>query len=397
MEIDRKNMYRFPWSKTDNPGGWVEITDKCNMTCLGCYRSKLEGHRELGDIQQDILDTLRLTNCDSMTISGGEPLIYPRLTEVIRYMADLKIKPSLTTNGENLTPDFLHELKKAGLVSVRFHIDRFQKRTGWEGKSEEELNRLRQYYADMLYREGGIQCGFHVTVYRSNLDEIPVIAGWAMKNIHKVSHISFIAYRALPSDERLLFFADGRQIKAPLLFSETDNNNISITSEEMFGKISSKFPELRPCAYLNGSTKYETNKYLVAVNVGSKNMHYGIMGAKMIELTQVFFHLFKRKYYSFLRSSNAGKKLFLFSIIDKEIRRSFSNFLLGSLKNPMRLFQKIYIQNIHFQQPNEIIDGQANLCDDCCNMMTYKGKLINHCRLDEYRLYGCALQVVRMN
>ena len=110
MQIDRTKLYRFPWSKTDNPGGWVEVTDECNMVCPGCYRSTLSGHRPLEEVKQDILDTRRLTNCDCMTIAGGEPLIYPHLTEVIKFISDLKLKPVLFTNGEGMDPGRLAEL-----------------------------------------------------------------------------------------------------------------------------------------------------------------------------------------------------------------------------------------------------------------------------------------------
>lgn len=30
---------------TDNPGGWIEVTDHCNLHCPGCYRKRTEGRR----------------------------------------------------------------------------------------------------------------------------------------------------------------------------------------------------------------------------------------------------------------------------------------------------------------------------------------------------------------
>ena len=77
--IKRSDLYRFPWSKTDNPGGWIEVTDKCDISCEGCYRHQIEGHRPLGEIKEDILRIKDLTNCDFITLAGGEPLIYPNI------------------------------------------------------------------------------------------------------------------------------------------------------------------------------------------------------------------------------------------------------------------------------------------------------------------------------
>ena len=54
MSIFREKLYKFPWSKMDNPGGWVEVTDECDLFCPGCYRHKLEGHRSLEDVKNDM-------------------------------------------------------------------------------------------------------------------------------------------------------------------------------------------------------------------------------------------------------------------------------------------------------------------------------------------------------
>lgn len=35
MSFNREKLLRFPWSMTDNPGGWVEVTDECDISCPG--------------------------------------------------------------------------------------------------------------------------------------------------------------------------------------------------------------------------------------------------------------------------------------------------------------------------------------------------------------------------
>ena len=39
----KSQFYRLPWSKNDNPIGWLEVTDTCNIYCKGCYRQRLTG------------------------------------------------------------------------------------------------------------------------------------------------------------------------------------------------------------------------------------------------------------------------------------------------------------------------------------------------------------------
>ncbi len=394
--INKNDLYRFPWSKTDNPGGWIEVTDECDLECIGCYRHKIEGHRKLEEIKQEIVLCKELINCDCITIAGGEPLIYPYLKEVVEYINKTGLKSIIFTNGEKLDYKLALELKKAGLTKFHFHIDSGQRRPGWEGKTEVELNALRMRLADIIHRVKGIQCGFHVTVYRKNLNSIPEIVEWALSNISKVQHISFIAYRAIPINNDLMFYVNNKVIEPQSFQNSTaDIDEINITTEEMYGILSNKHKELKPCAYLNGTTSYDTFKFLIINNIGSKAKHYGILGSRSVEIAQVFYHLLNRRYFAFLRNPVIGKRIFILSFFDSNIRRALRKFLFACLKNPLRLFDKIYTQSIHFQQPNEIIDGKINLCDDCVNMMVYKGRLINSCRLDEYRIYNEAIVTMK--
>jgi len=389
MRIDRERLYRFPWSKTDNPGAWVEVTDQCDISCPGCYRHGLEGHRPLEEVKEDILLCQRLTNCDGMAIAGGEPLLYPHIIEVVDFISRHKMKPVLLTNGEKLTWEFASELKKAGLAKFHFHVDSCQERPGWTGKNEAEMNKLRQHFADLVWELGRVQCGYNVTVYRSTLGYLPEIVEWCRANIHKVQHISLIAFRAIPLTDNIEYMVNGRKIDlSHLQNSSTSLEEISISTDEMFRILEENFQGCSPCAYLSGTTAPETYKYLIIVNVGSQKKIYGVLGAKTIEMVQVFYHLFKGRYCSFLRNPKAGKKLFLLSIFDREVRRAFLNFSKSFVKNPIRIFSTIYTQSIHLQQPNEIYQGKVNLCDGCANMMVHKGKLINSCRLDEYRMFG---------
>jgi len=395
--IDRKKLYRFPWSKSDNAGGWVEVTDECTLSCPGCYRHKIEGHRPLDAVKNDILECRKKTNCDGMAIAGGEPLIYPQILDVVEFMAKLNIKPTILSNGEKLIPSLAKELKKAGLAKIHLHIDSAQKRPGWEGKNESELNELRQYYADLLWKTGGIQCGYHVTVFQESLPYLPEITEWCKKNIHKVQHISFIAFRTLPTADDIEYFVEGKKIDPQSIsFSSLDPREGHITTEEMLEVIKNHHPGFEPAVFLNGSACVETFKYLIAVYVGSKSMVYGVLGPKTIELVQSFYHFFKGRYLSFLRSSVAGKKLFLLSFLDPQVRHAFKNFIFVCFRNPSHLLKKIYSQSIHLHQPNEVLKGKVNLCDSCLNTMIYQGRLINSCRLDEYRMYGGLLMPVEL-
>ncbi len=389
LPFNRDELYLLPWSKRDNPGGWVEVTDECDLFCPGCYRHHLEGHRPLAEVKKDILTVQKLTNCDRMAIAGGEPLLYPQLVEVIEFIARHNMKPLLLTNGMKLTKELARALKNAGLVKYHFHVDSGMKRPGWIDKNEVEHNELRQYYADLVWEAGGVQCGYNVTISRSNLKYLPDIIDWARKNIQKVHHLSLVAYRAIPLTDEIEYTVNGKIVDASCFQHSSENPEVNdITTIEMYGLLQKHYKNFIPATYLTGTAAPESYKFLAAIHVGSNHGIYGFMGAKAVELVQTFHHFFKKKYFDFLKSPIAGKKLFILSVIDKELRLAQRNFIKQCFRNPLTLFDKVYIQCVSLQQPNEFYKGQANLCDGCLNMMVYKGELIPSCRLDEYRMLG---------
>jgi hypothetical protein len=393
VSVNRGNLYRFPWSKTDNPGGWIEVTDECDLFCPGCYRHRLEGHRRLEEIKEEIAIFRRLAHCDRIAIAGGEPLIYPHIVEVVDFISKQKMKPMILTNGEKLTWELAKELKKAGLVQFYFHVDSAQERPGWTEKTELEMNKLRQHFADLVWELGGVQCGYNITIFPSTLKYIPDIVEWSRTNIHKVQHLSLIAFRSVLLTEEISFTVNGKEVDLGSFQCKTlSSRDVAISTDKMFELLEEHYPESPPSAYLNGTTSPESYKFLIILNLGSRKKMFGVVGKKTVEMVQVFYHLLRGRYCAFLKNPVAGKKVFLLSFFDKEIKKAFINFLKASVKNPRMFFDKIYVQCINLQQPNEVLNGQANLCDGCLNMMIYKGKFIHSCQLDEYRLFGGPLQ-----
>ncbi len=174
-----------------------------------------------------------------------------------------------------------------------------------------------------------------------------------------------------------------------------DEDEINISAEELYEIIEECFPHSHPSAYLNGSAAPETYKVLIIPCLGSKYAVYGTVGARAIEFAQTMYHVFKGRYNLGLRKQDVGRKIFLLSLFDPEIRMSLVRYLKAGIRNPLRLLSRVYIQTIHIQQPKEIVNGEINLCDGCLNQMVYKDKIINSCQLDEYRMWGAPAIPIR--
>jgi len=391
-EIERNKLFRFPWSKNDNPGGWIEVTDICNLKCPGCFRHTITGHRPIDELKKEIIQLQKITNCSRISIAGGEPLLYPDIVKVVDFIAKNKLKAIILTNGELLTENLVKELHQAGLYQFYFHIDSNQDRPGWKGKTESEMNELRQQYIDLVNSCSKIKCGFLTTVTRSTLHSIPDIINWFYGNSQRVIHMAFIAFRGIPIADNYEYLVNGKLVNPEILPNKCyDLSEIDISINEMYQIIKNHFKELSPCAYLEGTTKKESYKFLIINSINSRRKIYGSIGFMTVFLQQFLTRKFQSRYRDTI--PNTGKEIFLLSVIDKKIRYALANYIKTILKKPKAIFEKISVQSLVLQQPYEIIDGKPNLCDGCINMMIHNGELINSCRLDEYRMLGGTLDV----
>jgi len=391
MAIERTRMYQLPWSLTDNPGGWVEVTDACDLTCPGCYRHQIHGDVPLAQVEADVLTVKRLTNCDRIAIAGGEPLLYPRILDVVSFIARQGVKPLLLTHGERLTIDLARDLMKAGLAKVHIHVDSGMQRRGWSGKNEAEMNELRQHFADLIWEAGGgrLQCGFSITVTQANVAYLPHVLEWCRSNMNKVQHVSLVAFRSIPLDGEYEYHVNGQSVDAHAFrHAAPDLDRMQVTTDDMYRVLQEHDRFFRAAVYLPGTTAPQTTKFLVAIQVGAPSHLYGYLGPRTVEAVQVAHHFWTGRYVDFLRSARAGKKTFLMAALDPYVWRALKTFAGAASRNPRRLLDDIYLQTIALQQPNEVVNGQINSCGGCPNMMAWQGELIPACRLDEYRMFG---------
>ncbi len=398
-QLDLHNYYRLPWNLTDNAISWLEPTWKCNIYCEGCYRiNDPRGHKSLERIKEEMAVFKKYRRTDGVSIAGGDPLIHPKIVEIVRMVAEDGLKPVLNTNGVALTKELLKELKAAGAKGFTFHVDSKQHRPHWKNKTELELCELRQQFADMLHEVGGLSCAFNSTVYGDTLPYVPDLVDWAQKNIDKVHVMVFIAFRAADLDGRFDYYAGGEKIdmsKVPYI--KPGGRRTDILSTEVYTAIKERFPEFDSAAYLGGTSKPDSFKWLLSGRIGTKKKIYGYVGAKFIEMAQMFHHLWHGRYLAYTdpKVHRRGKSMLLLSLFDPRLRKIAGNYSLAAIKNPLRLFSRLHYQPIMIIQPVDILeDGTQNMCDGCPDMTVLDGKLVWSCRLEEPMRYGCFAHTV---
>ncbi|MGD8922347.1 MAG: radical SAM protein [Candidatus Zixiibacteriota bacterium] len=396
--IDTSVMFRLPWTMPDNAMTWMEPTQQCNITCDACFVANNPGsHKSLDEIRQELLTLNRLRKCDAMLIAGGEPLVHPDIVDIVRMVKSFKLKPVLITNGVDLDRRLAKELKRAGAFGFTFHIDSHQSRPGWEGKTESELNELRQHYADLLYDLGGLSCAFNTTVFEDTLGAIPDIVRWAVRQSNKVHIMTLICVRMGEVNSEFTYYAGGKQINLSAMPYITKSDYRKLTTDDIVAEVKTVLTEFTLCAYLGGTVVPRSLKWAIGTHLIAGGESIGYLGSRSMELIQNGSHFFRGLYLAYSKPATVkrGRTTLMLAMIDPEVRKALRRYVKLILRKPLALFRRVNVQSITIVQPTDILDnGEQDNCDGCPNKTLWHGELVSACRIEEYRNYGGEIRTI---
>ena len=109
---------------------WISLNQDCNLRCSWCY-AREQGY---SSVQMDkrllfeLIDFCCDSGVDKVVFLGGEPTLYPFLTEAIKYAKMHNLKTEITTNGLMLADEnYLSRLIDTGLDSVMMSVKGYDK------------------------------------------------------------------------------------------------------------------------------------------------------------------------------------------------------------------------------------------------------------------------------
>lgn len=104
----------------------VDLTNRCNLSCSYCrdiHNNKLReiSESEMSNIILKMID--HIPSLEWIKLSGGEPLLYKSLDELVNNLFNKGKNTILQTNGILLNKKRLDLLQKAGLTKIQISID----------------------------------------------------------------------------------------------------------------------------------------------------------------------------------------------------------------------------------------------------------------------------------
>jgi MoaA/NifB/PqqE/SkfB family radical SAM enzyme len=107
-------VYRYLFSEVKSIE--IAITYACNFHCKGCYAGDLRENVMLSKEEiKKIVDKYRPMH---INITGGEPMLHPKIYEIISEMPK-SVVVSMVTNGSLLNEEKIKKLKRCGLNTIQ--------------------------------------------------------------------------------------------------------------------------------------------------------------------------------------------------------------------------------------------------------------------------------------
>ena len=169
----------------------LHVLRRCNLRCLHCYSSSGPGEADELALPQALaaVDMAAAWGYRHVAISGGEPLLYRHLDDVLEHVRRVGLSSSVVTNGLRATrPEILDTLRKSRNVTVSL-----------DGAApRHDAMRVREGAFDAAVRAlealsgSGIGCGVAYGATRSNLDDLEATlqvvtdAGGSYAHVHAV-------------------------------------------------------------------------------------------------------------------------------------------------------------------------------------------------------------------
>lgn len=117
-----------------------EVTQRCNHACLHCYnvwhaestpnrRPYPRGELDTGRTLALLTKALDETRCEHVTLTGGEPLLRPDLTQILDLLAERNVRVTLISNGRLLTEEVIVDLIDRGVTAFELPLLSHGRRT----------------------------------------------------------------------------------------------------------------------------------------------------------------------------------------------------------------------------------------------------------------------------
>jgi MoaA/NifB/PqqE/SkfB family radical SAM enzyme len=166
----------------------IHPTRRCNLRCLHCYSLSGPQERDLLTYEtlEEVLTDAQAEGYRVASFSGGEPILYQQLGQLLRHVKELGMGTTVTSNGMLLTSARLRMLSDCTDV-LAISLDGVRESHNRMRDCDQAFDRMR-FNLDGV-RKSGIDFGFIFTLTLYNVNEAEWAAQFAVEQGAKLFQI----------------------------------------------------------------------------------------------------------------------------------------------------------------------------------------------------------------
>ncbi|NIM90833.1 MAG: radical SAM protein [Candidatus Aminicenantes bacterium] len=167
------------------------VTQTCNLACHHCSWGNASVPENFPkDFFQKIVEELGSLGVRSLLISGGEPILWPDLFDMISF-ASPRLRVSLSTNGTLIGDTEAQKLKEAGVSEIAISMDGLSARTHDDLRGKGSFQQTLQGI-DSLKRAGlGERINLQFCLSKRSIDEAMDLPKFAENlGVRKITYLS---------------------------------------------------------------------------------------------------------------------------------------------------------------------------------------------------------------
>ena len=154
---------------------YLELTRACNLKCIHCLNNS--GIKQKDELtKEDLLKLIKNFSShgvQEIRFTGGEPLLFNGIYDLIRFATEEGICTSLGTNGTLVTKEVAKKLKESGLKKVVVSIDGNKKT---HDKIRGKKNYQKAMHGLKYLQKNGINVRVNSVIIKSNMDDFIKLA-----------------------------------------------------------------------------------------------------------------------------------------------------------------------------------------------------------------------------
>ena len=180
---------------------YIEATSACNLNCSMCFRhgwiDEEIGTMAAATIERLLSSSRELPALEQVMFSGmGEPLVNPRIGEMIKIFHNRGVRTELLTNGTMLTADRIQMLVDSGLDMLWVSVDGFDRASYEKVHIGSQFDLITNNLSLFQKLRRNCKLGITFVIMKDNVHELKCINAFADKYGVDMINLSY----AIPGD-----------------------------------------------------------------------------------------------------------------------------------------------------------------------------------------------------